>query len=661
MEKNKIKNGIIMLRKLLILLTISILLSSCYTQRTSCLDVEKLGDGQDAVKISKPSYRVKLSVAGNTILAGSAISGGYVGSTINESYITDKYRAANTAIGAAIGFGVSAAIMAIFKPQDIQTKNISDPAKWMEKANDEYVYYGKEGKDFFAFQTSIENQFTPESLEDAQNYSIAFPNSTYRSNVVLKALPRLSRDELVILDSSYQEPQNRNTIREEYIMRANNTCDYISSVKKYPNVISNESETAKQFLSDFDDIICFRGQYPEESMTNSFEDSAIAYIDSYYDLEWFIKNYNQTSKLESAIKQVDNTISTEQYCKLYLIVIDETVVNEENKRILHDKMFEDATSFNDYNYIAKTLSVYTEEAILESQAYIKSYEELKTADSYDVLTKSQINNIIDKAYLNFSFDDLIACANNYPDYSNKSKLGKRSVEKAGTIKQCKAAADTYPNVEPAANDKAYAYAEGDIKKSEEFLDAFPTGDNSLSIVIALVILKADRFNELVSEAGTAIANDDYPRAEKALIEAKEVIPNDNYLDELNAIIHKYNTEKNQYYAEQEAEQERQRRIEDAQPWVVVDFDTFNSSSGNLGGTITLKKTSGKTLRLSLYYGKDTYSDGSHQIYINDNHAFEHNPQSGYLVGLSLDRTLWDVYSQTEALRKAAEITANKYY
>lgn len=554
-------------------------LTSCYTKKPFCDDVY---EENGVYHVKEPFYKIKLTVGGGALLAGGTAAGGYVGNNANKNYLDQKYNTANTVIGAAIGLGVTAGLMAIFKPY---SNHASDPYQWMNKANNNYAFAGKYSDGFLALPVEYEKSFTPKTLKDIEMYSIAFPNSSYRAEMVNKVTPNLTRKELEELDTYFPEKDITTFIQRVYIMRAKNTCDFINSVNKYPGQITNESEKAKKFLTDMDDVICFNKQYPDVAKTESFQELAVPYVNSFNDLERFRNTFKETKQLDAVLTRLGSKINTAEYCELYIDIVDDFFVNEEHKQIVHEQMFANATSFSDFNHIAKTISAYTEEAILASVDYIKSYDELKTANKHNVLSKSQVHSIIDKTYKNYSFDELIACKSNFPNYPNLSKIADRSVEKAGSISQCKTAADTYPRVEAAANDKAYAYAKGSIPKSEEFLDAFPVGDNALSISISLILLKVDRFNELVSEAETAIANDDYNRSENAINEAKKVMPNNNYVDPLNDLIDKHNSHKNAYLAELEAEIERQRRYEAAQRW---EYNRMYDKMTESDGSYTIK-------------------------------------------------------------------------
>jgi hypothetical protein len=179
------------LRVVLLLLLSAAVLTSCYTKKPFC---DAVYEENGVYQIEEPFYKIKLKIGGGALLAGGTAAGGYVGNNANKDYLDQKYNVANTIIGAAIGLGVTAGVMAIFKPY---STHASDPQEWMSKANSNYAYAGKYAEGYYALPVSSEKSFSPSSLEEMKMYHTAFPYSNSTIDKLAIVLPKLNEDELL--------------------------------------------------------------------------------------------------------------------------------------------------------------------------------------------------------------------------------------------------------------------------------------------------------------------------------------------------------------------------------------------------------------------------------------------------------------------------------
>jgi hypothetical protein len=488
-------------------------------------------------------------------------------------------------------------------------------------------------------------------------YKLNFGYYTSFKNSRLMRITEMGNfSELLNLAAFFSETDYEDMVLRRYVLRADNICEFVDRAAKYPGIIVDESDRAKKYINNFKDVLCYHKNYPAISHSDEFEILAITYIDSYGDLKSFVKTWKQTKKLDDAIEQMNAKPSIEEYCDLYLIVIDQVAfINEENKTVLHERMFAEASSFKDFNHIATTLSVYAEEAILASVDYIESYDNLITANGYNVLSKSKINSIIERTYKNYSFKELIDCSKKFPDYPIIEQLAERSLDKANTIENYYAVYQTYPQLKDAAEKKAADLTEGSLERSQKYFDLFPAENSNYYLGVALdyFFLTVERFNELMQISKNALSDERFEDSEDALEEAQSILPNDNYIPELEAAI-AYHNEQIQAYNE---ELERQRRIADAQPWEYNGIiDEYYSEGEKITiGTIQLIKPSGRTIEYEFYYHHKLDSEDTQLIEINGK-GFYYSPKYDWITNHKYGHK--NYVTPDEAIKWAAEAVAN---
>jgi outer membrane protein assembly factor BamD (BamD/ComL family) len=257
----------------------AILSSGCVTFKPKAEYVSE-PDYNTRVKVKDPYFKGRLNALGITTSIGFAAAGGYLGyksdfirysSKSEGRVVTNKY--ANAGVGALLGFGIANLGNYALWKQGAVRRDASDEAiaKWAKRYNSDWIPVKNASKypSIVVIDRQQETQFMVQNIQDVRDFRYTFPNSDYAKSVVIRCIPRVSRNELLELLVLYPTTPKALEIKQTYIQRSSNFTELWEAMDRFPNHGLDMESKAADFVRDGADAVAFAKRYPKSTYATS--------------------------------------------------------------------------------------------------------------------------------------------------------------------------------------------------------------------------------------------------------------------------------------------------------------------------------------------------------------------------------------------------------
>lgn len=285
-------------------LVIVFVFTSCTVLRPDSNNVG-LPDYNKRVEVAGAHYDKVLTPVGYTGIIASTVAGGYYGykSEMTQHYSgTERKTGAvgNVLIGAAAGFTVSYLLNKAFG-WGMQYP-VSDPNKWVEKANKNFINLGKGNSDFELVHRSAHDNWTVKQFKDVEDFTKAFPGSSRTNDVLWAGGQTLERKYLPgIIDLNPINPYNAG-IKKRYLNLSNTTLECIDAKNRYPELNDSSEYKAIAKIQSVSDAIAVENNWPNTKYRKFF-------VEKYYNAAETTSEYIVIDKKYSEYIVRDRLIS----------------------------------------------------------------------------------------------------------------------------------------------------------------------------------------------------------------------------------------------------------------------------------------------------------------------------------------------------------------
>ncbi|MEI7676006.1 MAG: hypothetical protein WCJ03_04435 [Bacteroidales bacterium] len=284
----------------------------------------------DSNGVSSPDYNQRVEVEGAhmdkvltpigvTSIAASTIAGAYYGSKSDlikyNSGVEEKTsKPGNALIGAAVGFSASYAINRLMGWGKIT--QMFDEEKWVKKANKNYKLISAKGNTLYIIPKRVEPDFQIKNIDDINQFKSLFPNSQYEEEIVKRAIPVVSRLELLQVKDLYPNSQSLDILKKEYILRSKTIDELFSAKDLFKQTNLDIENKAFSLIGSLSDAIKFTNRFPVSSYKQTVEKKASDYIGSIEGCLQFNKVYPNSIQISSIITRLTLNLSREDLMKL---------------------------------------------------------------------------------------------------------------------------------------------------------------------------------------------------------------------------------------------------------------------------------------------------------------------------------------------------------
>lgn len=427
----------------------SIFLLSCTTTKPTTSSRTKQSDG--IYKFNNPEYLVTDNKTTIGLLNVAAMAGGgYYGyqsdydiQILEDQTGPNKY--VNATIGALTGYIAMKMTTGLFAKKS-GVRDIKRPESWVKNIDKSLIYVpgSYNSSSLIAVESRLEKDFNLKSLGDLQLYNRMFNNSKFRSQVIANSLSGLNRYKIEeILESGISLGTNKTAYQSKYITLSSNLESFISSSERYPNVISDRSIKAIDYIESIKDVKLYVSTFGNSNPVK-VKTHAKKMVSNASELAVFHEVYNDLMETDNLIlKLIDKNTSTigkwslkreEEIAKLIAdypnsahiqklnyryLALSENVKELLSKKISKRLLGLEKSSYNlsDPNDVIKI--------ILSIQ---KNKENLTTSDAKRLITTTQ-DQYLKKVYNKTTYED--DSQNQFIEYVNDNKkwLGTETCEK----------------------------------------------------------------------------------------------------------------------------------------------------------------------------------------------------------------------------------------
>ncbi len=404
--------------KLLILVSIILLMSSCYVTRPDALT--SMPDYNSRVTASNAHYDNVLSPIGaGTIIAGTA-TGMYLG---YKSSMFTHYNGADQkklgiggmVVGGFLGFYATKYINEIFGWKKITYPN--SPQEWLDKTNNEFILTRQtDNRNFILTHKSAENKFIVKNIQDARDFKTAFSSSSYTNNVAEQTIYNsgIFRNDYPELMQLFPSNQSMLDMKKRFVILSTNVPDIFSAIDKYPETKLNIEKKAASLSINYSDAFQFNKRYPKSKYNNQViinslnqsSDNEVYNMYSLFKKDYFLNSYDfqlfsttdvGKKKYSNALYRIKNPNSI-YALETFYFEYDWLKYSEKPDEIINNYWNIANSSYSDGNLILSTVnSLATDNSYSNwniSKSKINSFVSNKL--EYEINTKFsfRLNNIV---------------------------------------------------------------------------------------------------------------------------------------------------------------------------------------------------------------------------------------------------------------------------
>lgn len=245
------------------MIVFSISITGCVTYKVDSGSVST-PDYNQRVVISDPHYDNVITPIGVTSIAASTIGAGYLAYNsdiirVNNGPNPTTLKAGNALLGAALGFGTSYLFTRLVGLG--KTRQASDYAKWVKKANKKYVILPSDK--LLVMPRNAEPSFKIKNTTDAEQFASVFPNSYYRDSVFSSGIKYCNRTELPRLISLFPTTTLLPIAKDKYISQSPSYNEIVSARNLYPEINKSYENNFLNLIANCSNSIDFKTRFPK--------------------------------------------------------------------------------------------------------------------------------------------------------------------------------------------------------------------------------------------------------------------------------------------------------------------------------------------------------------------------------------------------------------
>jgi hypothetical protein len=285
---------------------------------SGCVSYKPLGskstpDYNGRVKVNNAQFEKKANAGGWIFSVGLIGAGGYFGSQSsivkikNKDGVNEVSKAGGAVVGALGGVLVSTLFNSIAGYG--KTVEVKDPMQWIRKSQKGFIYLHGGNSQFTMINPRAEENYKVANLQDVRDFKTAFPRSTKHEDVVAKAIPVLTRAEMLGLLDVYPATRHGQQIKAAYLENSASVKACIEAGQKFPELAGDAETKALGLIKNMADAEAFTATYSKEKHENEIVKKLLQNGESNYAaIIRMFPNHQETQPLKYKIMRQAKTI-----------------------------------------------------------------------------------------------------------------------------------------------------------------------------------------------------------------------------------------------------------------------------------------------------------------------------------------------------------------